>query len=173
MCVIIVKKAGVEMPSLSILRAANYLNGDGMGFISDNSHMRTMNFDRFIKRLQTVKKEENCIIHFRLATHGSVRVRNCHPFKHGDIYFFHNGVLPISTHDDMTDSETAFKRWFVPVIENKGLFSQEATRVVESIRANSRFAFYQNGQIRLFGLFESIGGVLYSNTRFMRFVTNV
>lgn len=172
MCVIIVKKAGIEMPGIEILRAANYLNRDGMGFVSDNSHMRTTSFDRFVKGLQKIKKEENCIIHFRLATHGSVRARNCHPFKSGNLFFFHNGVLPIATYNDMTDSEIAFRRWFAPVIENKGLFSQETTRVVESIRSNSRFAFFENGQIRLFGLFEQVDGVLYSNTRFMRYVTN-
>lgn len=49
-------------------------------------------------------------MHFRFATHGSVRNRNCHPFRDGDLFFAHNGVLPYPSVGDRTDSEFAFLR---------------------------------------------------------------
>lgn len=33
-----------------------------------------------------------CLIHFRLATHGAVEPRNCHPFHTDRGYVAHNGI---------------------------------------------------------------------------------
>lgn len=169
MCVIIVKREGIEMPSDEILRAAYRANKDGMGVVSSRGRFRTLNFKRFMDEIKRIGSDDSCVIHFRLATHGSVRVANCHPFKQGDTYFFHNGVLPIRPYKDRTDSETAFRGTIYPAIKDHGLDSEEAISVIESIRGSSRFAFYENGKITIFGDFLEIDGILYSNLRFMRF----
>lgn len=77
MCVIIVKPAGVKMPSREILDAARSANQDGCGFVSTFHHKKTLSYRAFLHELSKVKQSEACIIHFRLATHGSVRTANC------------------------------------------------------------------------------------------------
>lgn len=37
-------------------------------------------------------RDAPCLIHFRLATHGAVEPRNCHPFRTDRGYIAHNGV---------------------------------------------------------------------------------
>lgn len=170
MCVIIVKRKGVDMPSENILKAAYMVNRDGMGVVSSMGRMRTLIFHKFMDHVKRIGKEDSCVIHFRLATHGSVRIANCHPFKQGNLYFFHNGILPVRPYVGRTDSETAFREMLYPVIRERGLDSAEALSAIESIRGCSRFAFYEDGEITTFGDFEDIDGVLYSNLRFMRYM---
>lgn len=172
MCVVIIKNKGVEMPSVSELRDAYNHNPHGCGFVSSNGlYWRGMSFKEFLKRIKGVGTEDACIIHFRIATHGSHKVTNCHPFRHNDIYFAHNGVLDIRTYGDMTDSETLFLAKLVPTIERYGLYSPELTKVVEKHIGFSKFAFMQNGQIRAFGRWiEDENGCFYSNLNHRAFV---
>ena len=37
-------------------------------------------------------RDAPCLIHFRLATHGAVEPRNCHPFHTDRGYIAHNGI---------------------------------------------------------------------------------
>ena len=37
-------------------------------------------------------RDAPCLIHFRLATHGAVEPRNCHPFHTDRGYVAHNGI---------------------------------------------------------------------------------
>lgn len=138
-----------------------------MGFVSENDYFRTMSFAQFRKRLAKVGKDENCIIHFRLATHGSVKRKNCHPFEHNGIYFAHNGVLPIVPKGDMTDSETVFLRYLYPVAEAYGIHSDELSYEVKKIIGRSKFAFMTNGEVFTFGEFTDFCGVKFSNTRWV------
>ena len=158
------------MPSENILKAAYMANRDGMGVVSSMGRMKTLSFYKLMDHVKRIGKEDSCVIHFRLATHGSVRIANCHPFKQGNLYFFHNGILPVRPYIGRTDSETAFREILYPVIKEHGLDSEEARLAIESIRGSSRFVFYKNGDITTFGDFSEIDGILYSNLRFMRFV---
>ena len=142
-------------------------NPHGIGFVSSNNiYWRGMDFEEFYKALQGVRKEDACIIHFRYATHGSHKIDNCHPFKIGDIYFAHNGILPIKTHNDMTDSETAFMDVLYPAAQEYGLDSHKFFSLVSGMIGGSKFAFMQNGEIFLFGRWYQEKGVLYSNFNF-------
>lgn len=166
MCVIIVKRRGAPLPSRRELEAAARCNPDGYGFISSSGiSYRGLDFRIFVSLLETVPEEDGCIIHLRLATHGPVNARNCHPFEKGGVWFAHNGVLPVIPEKGMTDSETAFRRILYPVIEEHGLDSPELATAVDGIIGSSRFAFMKDGRIRLFGPFTEYGGRLYSNTR--------
>lgn len=165
MCVIIIKHAGKNMPSRSDLYAAYRRNHDGCGFASETSHYKSLNFEDFYNHLKNVPKEENCIIHFRLATHGSVRKENCHPFhdRQTDTWFMHNGILSVTPFKGKTDSETAFRTLLAPVIKKYGLYSRELQAAANSIIGSSKFAFLQNGNIKLFGKFYEYKGCYYSN----------
>lgn len=168
MCVLVIVKAGQNLPSREDLMAMHRANPHGMGFASKSMHYKGMNFERFYNRLQFVPKDEGIIIHFRYATHGSVCAKNCHPFKKGKIWFAHNGILDIAPHDDMTDSETAFRDILYPVAKEYGLHSIELGYVVDEIIGYSKFAFLdKHGDIRTFGHFQEYHGYLCSNLNFV------
>lgn len=167
MCVIIVKPAGVKMPTNEVLRAAFEANPHGCGFATPSTFFKTLSYRALKQRLNKVDESEPCIIHFRLATHGSVKRQNCHPFKRGNVYFAHNGILDITPKGDMTDSETAFESVIYPVIERYGIDSPLLDLTIKGILGYSKFALLQGQKLRLFGDFiEQSDGCFYSNLRF-------
>lgn len=166
MCVIIVKKKGAKMPTKHFLKMAFRANHDGCGFVSDHDSYKSLSFEDFYRRLKNVRTDENCIIHFRWATHGSVRVENCHPFTQNGIYFAHNGILDISPVGDMTDSETWFRYVFMRFYDDPREAYDMAS--VEAQLTGSKFAFLDGGEVRLYGNFTEYSKGLYlSNLRFL------
>ena len=117
-----------------------------------------------LKRLLKRKIDEEVIIHFRLATHGSVSIKNCHPFRIGDYWFAHNGVLPIRSINDRTDSQICFTTSIYPVIKEYGWCSEEHIEVMDYwTRNGSKFAMMHNGEVVLSGNFIKRKGCYYSN----------
>lgn len=165
MCVIIISPAGHALPTKKELRAAFKRNHDGCGFVSESDHYKSLDFEDFYARLKKVPKNENCIIHFRWATHGKVSLANCHPFydEKSNTWFMHNGILAITPYKGKTDSETAFKKYLAPAIRTYGLYSKELQTIAHNIIDSSKFAFMQNGQIKTFGRFIEYNGCYYSN----------
>lgn len=175
MCVIIVKPAGVKMPPREILDAAHSANQDGCGFVSTFHHKKTLSYRTFLHELSKVKQSEACIIHFRLATHGSVRTANCHPFRRGDVFFAHNGILDIRPAGDMTDSETAFARYIYPAIVKYGYDDGMKDYVISGIIGFSKFAMMRHGDVKvnMYGDFiKQPDGCYYSNLRFRWLINN-
>ncbi len=168
MCVICYIPKGVETPSREIVTAMHRANSHGMGMCTPTINYKGMSFDSFYRHLRQRTIEEPCLLHFRLATHGSIKKANCHPFYDGetDTYFMHNGILDIEPRGDMTDSETAFRDFLAPEIKASGLDSDELAYTVNYIIGYSKFAFMQGDNVRLFGEFLKRYGVYYSNLRF-------
>ena len=177
MCVICVKPKGVQMPSREILRAMYQANSHGCGFCTPTLYFRGLSFDSFMQKIRKVSIDEPCIMHFRLATHGSVKRSNCHPFydADSDTYFAHNGILNIHPAGDKTDSETAFRDIFVPYIKAYGFDSDDTRYAIRQVRANtgSKFAFLQGGELHLYGDFQRFAdcpGCFFSNLRFTYYI---
>ncbi len=171
MCVIIVKPAGVKMPSNEIINAAYNANPHGCGIVSPSAFYKGLSYRSFKKCLKQVSQDEPCIIHFRLATHGSIKQANCHPFRRGDVWFAHNGILDIRPVGDMTDSETALQNIIYPAIVKYGYGSDGMDLAVAKVIGYSKFAFLQGDDVRLYGDFiKSDDGCYYSNLRFMPYV---
>lgn len=158
------------MPNRAILNACARCNPHGFGFASESDYYKTMEYDKFLYRLSRVSKDEACIIHFRLATTGSKRRANCHPFKLRNLFFMHNCVLPICTDNDKTDSETAFRRYLARPAARYGIHSSKLRGAVETIIGTSKFAFMCDGEIQEFGQFTEIDGLHFSNTRWWHYV---
>lgn len=169
MCVIIYKPTGKNLPSNKTLFQCYCQNPDGMGFATPTTVFHSLSYIDFMDALSRVTKYEPCIIHFRWATHGSVKVGNCHPFVKGDVKFAHNGVLPIASKNDMTDSEIAFRDIIYPAIQHNGFKSKETTRVINDTAGSSRFAIMQKNKVRLFGKWHKVDGLYYSNLNWCRF----
>lgn len=163
MCVILYKPAGVQMPNESVLYQCYRINRDGMGFCTPTMVYHTLSYLDLIRALEIVPVDEPCVIHFRWATHGSVKVSNCHPFVAGDVKFAHNGVLPIKSVDDKTDSEIAFNKYIYPAICKYGFESPKADKVINEVAGSSRFAIMKGDEVELVGRWYMKKGVYFSN----------
>lgn len=169
MCCIIYKPKGVQMPSLDTLAKIKKLNHNGYGFVSTGHFHKGLDYRTFLRHLSEVGDDEDCIIHFRLATQGSICRANCHPFEKDGVYFAHNGVLRTCPVNDMTDSEIVFRYQIYPdVIQRYGYGTKQADWAIRQICGNSsRFAMMYQGEVRLYGDYKIVDGVYYSNLRWL------
>ena len=172
MCVICVKPKGAQMPSNEIIRAMYQTNSDGCGFCTPTKSYKGLSLASFMREIRRVSVDEPCIMHFRWATHGSVRQSNCHPFYDDGArtWFAHNGVLDILPIGDKTDSETAFRYVFAPLIRSYGLHSKELREAVRDMIGGSRFAFMQGEEVVMYGNYYKRFGCYYSNLNFVHLI---
>ena len=167
MCCIIYKPKDVQMPTLDILNKVQRINHDGYGFVSSKHRYKSMNYCKFLDHLSMVGVDEGCIIHMRFATHGSKCRKNCHPFVENGVYFAHNGVLPIKSVNDMTDSEIFFRSQVYPLVERYGYESEVTESFISAAAGSSRFAMMYRGKVKLYGNYMKLNGVYYSNLRWL------
>lgn len=161
------------MPPKSILNRCAMLNPHGFGFATKDRIFKTLDVEEFFKELNTIKKEDTAILHFRYATHGSIKTENCHPFRDekSGVSFAHNGILNIMPVNDMTDSETAFRYSLMPIIRQHGLQSDTFINATHNIIGGSRFAFIdKDGEFYLYGSFTQYHDCWYSNRNFMPYI---
>lgn len=162
MCVICYRPKGVKMPNMATLKKMYKRNPDGVGFCTPARTYKTLEFDDFAREIAKVG-DEPVIIHFRWATHGSVKKSNCHPFSKGGVKFAHNGVLPIPSENDKTDSQLCFERVVFPAITHLGWRSKEADEIIENAACGSRFAIMNGKDVELFGRWQQVNGLYFSN----------
>jgi predicted glutamine amidotransferase len=190
MCILIIKQPGKAFPTVGNIARACTNNPDGFsmawstaadltGTPGEISTFRTMDRARFIEKyaelVTTLPPSTAMIIHARIATHGSVKLRNCHCFTMRttpgagapDMAFAHNGILQLQARADLTDSETFFRDIFTPAYKSGGWNAAE--RAISAIIGSSKFAFLEPGaQVRHFGAFitDSADGNFYSNSSY-------
>ena len=181
MCIIAIKDAGVQFPTIDTVETMCDNNPDGFAVVwhkAGDKHSRvyrTMNRESFLKRYKMIVRNYDyrttaLYIHARIATHGSLKQSNCHGFVDHKtrLCFAHNGILGIKNRDDLTDSETFFRDYFIPVYRHGGWF--EAEKLIKDIIGYSKFVFMDgDGKLRRFGNYiRDNAGVLYSNSSFRR-----
>ena len=114
MCIIITKEKGAKPLPKEVFENCWDHNPDGAGILYHDGSCSTlikgiMKREDFLKKAKEANQKENSfIIHTRIATHGSVKPENTHPFVSKSLGFAHNGTLPVEVEKDMTDSETFF-----------------------------------------------------------------
>jgi predicted glutamine amidotransferase len=172
MCILIVKAQNVRKMTEQEIRnsASNNPDGFGMAYVV-GGHLfvhKTFELNEIIDMNNRLPNDTPIIYHFRIATHGTVNVNNCHPFmgEDADVAFAHNGVLSIQNdkEKDWTDSETAFRYLFEPLLKVVDIKSEQFERAVNTIIGSSKFAFIQkNGDVTTFGNFINEDGLLFSN----------
>ncbi len=143
-------------------------NPHGCGLVTPTDHYKGMSLDTLLRHQRGRDISQPCLLHFRLATHGSIKRANCHPFydRESDTWFMHNGILDITPKGDMTDSETAFREILAPEIRSHGLCSDDLRYAVKHTIGTSRFAFLQGDMVKLFGDYRQWHGCWFSNLRF-------
>lgn len=177
MCIIAIKPARVKRPTDKQFVAMCKANPNGFGFVTWTKESglivkKTMDEKTYLKWVKDIPDEQPVIYHMRIATHGSINEKNCHPFLSDDKNwaFAHNGILSIQNEGDMTDSETFFRRLAVPMLKagfkpnDKGDFDA----MVDTIIGASKFVFMDNnGSIYSYGNFIHDGELYFSNPSYI------
>lgn len=128
------------IPSREKLEASALNNPHGFGFaivVPEDMRIiseRTMDPDEAINRFLELRGKYStgyAMWHARLATHGTMTVDNCHPFKVGEsghTYLAHNGVLPIEDPKDIRSDTRVFAEDILaeiggaPALDNPAIF---------------------------------------------------
>lgn len=163
-------------------------NPDGHGWaIASHRGMilgKSLHLDEALGKFSAVRNEypdAPALFHSRWATHGSVRVGNCHPFLVGSNHqtvLAHNGILPKDAHpgkgDDRSDSailaeDIIPRRWFrldkPTVIDSMSQWATKANKLV-ILTVNPRYkknAYLIN---EAQGYWDTPTGVWHSNHDF-------
>lgn len=179
MCIICIKKMGVQFPTIKQVQTMCDNNPDGFSMvIGDGKHkpeiIKTLDEKKFLKIYKMVLDKYNwetssMYIHARIKTHGTMKIENCHGWKENGLIFAHNGILSIRNRGDLTDSETYFRDIFSPAYRIGGWKMAEKT--IDAIIGTSKFVFMDNlGNIKHYGQYiEDCGGLLFSNTSYQTY----
>lgn len=189
MCILIIKPKNEVFPSEGILRNCFESNPDGIGLAwmdeSGKSHIRKgfFKFKKFMKHVGKLADElipYDVIIHFRLATHGSISIGNCHPFpidtdinrlKKG--YF--DGYFPIMAHNGVIHQLGNKAKKTINDLSDTMVFAKELRLKGEKDKDNQKilnmgkFAILDMDGLRTYGNFIEDNGILYSNESYMSF----
>ena len=166
---------GIKYPSKQTIINCwnNNRHGGGMSWTRGEKLeiFKTMDLSKFLDKYEDIQRGGDCamVLHFRIATHGSINIDNCHPFLDAaqGLIFAHNGVLGIRAVGDWTDSETFFRRYFLPAY--KASDWQEGEKVINKYIGGSRFVFMDDsGDIRLYGNFNEYRGCMWSNSTYLQ-----
>ena len=180
MCVAIYKPAGIETPSLDTLKQCWDANPDGAGFAlrtegeySIGIHKGYMTWKQFVTAYEKYRLADfagDLLLHFRIATHGGISPGLTHPFsltkdvkllKHTNVKtnyaLIHNGMLPIESEDGSDTME--FCRRLAPLYQN----IPSAFNLIEGMAGNNKIAVMTRDKVHLFGEWECIDGVYFSN----------
>jgi len=131
---------------------------------------------------QNARKEDNIIYHFRIATHGKVKLENTHPFIISEDWqeigqspatttknvLAHNGIITTLSDDhDKSDSKTLAHLIADPDINNYLFNSNGIQKLIQAIIETDKLVIMnKKGKFILLGDFEKSKGVYYSNFTF-------
>lgn len=114
MCIIVTKIKGAKPLPKEIFENCWDNNPNGAGILYNDGKCSVllkglMKKEDFMEKVKEANRKEcSFVIHTRIATHGSVKPENTHPFVSKTLGFAHNGTMNIKPTQDMTDSETFF-----------------------------------------------------------------
>ena len=180
MCVAIYKPENVKLPALEVLKQCWDANPDGAGFAlrtdgeySIGIHKGYMTWKQFVTAYEKYRLADfagDLLLHFRIATHGGISPGLTHPFsltkdvkllKHTNVKtnyaLIHNGMLPIESEDGSDTME--FCRRLAPLHQN----IPSAFNLIEGMAGNNKIAVMTRDKVHLFGEWECIDGVYFSN----------
>jgi len=146
MCLIINKPKDAFFDD-DFLKGVYNLNSDGIGVMYAENN--ALNIQRIVPRTEAEALQfwhENiahreCVVHFRMKTHGDIDLRNCHPYQvisaeEGyPLYLVHNGILSTGNAADKSLSDTAhyIQDFLRPMLlKNPEFFMTDAFRQIIS-----------------------------------------
>ena len=180
MCIIIVANKNKKIPNEHI-ELASELNCDGFGMSASVNNKLfvyksiSMNSDDIIKLYNSIRQVAtgDIVLHFRLATHGDVSDKLCHPFYvNKDLIMFHNGVIrdSVSGYSGHNKNESDTKAFVNNVLKNfkKGFQNNETimNMISASVGEYNRLCFLDSAGNTTYtssSKWVEYNGILYSN----------
>ena len=181
MCIIIVANKNKKIPNEHI-KLASELNCDGFGMSASVNNKLfvyksiSMNSDDIIKLYNSIRQVAtgDIVLHFRLATHGDISDKLCHPFYvNKDLVMFHNGIISdsVSGYNGHNKNESDTKAFVNNVLKNfkKGFQNNKTimNMISTSVGEYNRLCFLDNtGKITYTSSAEWVehNEILYSNS---------
>lgn len=177
MCLIIHQPRGVTLPAAT-LRSAAQRNPDGFGVMyAERGRLvihRTLNADEALRLYRAHAAGRECVLHWRMTTHGATDLANCHPFEvapDGSVAVVHNGVLDVATpRAGLSDTWHFAAHILAPMVaQDRGaLFDAERVAVLEQLigSGNKLVAMNAQGRVSIIGRSRGViyGRCWYSNT---------
>lgn len=151
MCILIHHPSNVSF-SDELLNDFYAHNSDGFGAMYSEGGklvvVKTLGKPQEINALyKDALKGRECIIHYRMKTHGDIDMENCHPYKVTDeIWMAHNGILSMGNPVDKSKSDTwHFIKYILrPALEANPMLIFDPdyqTYLEEMIGGSNKFAF--------------------------------
>ena len=180
MCIIIVANKNKKIPNEHI-KLASELNCDGFGMSASVNNKLfvyksiSMNSDDIIRLYNSIRQVAtgDIVLHFRLATHGDVSDKLCHPFYvNKDLVMFHNGVMrdSVSGYNGHNKNESDTKAFVNNVLKNfkKGFQNNETIMNIinETLGEYNKLCFLDNTGKTTYtssSKWVEYNGILYSN----------
>ena len=187
MCIIVYKPIGVKLPSKKTLHNCYENNSDGCGFaIKRNNKILyrkgTMTFDNFWNILQSYKltKNDEILLHFRIATAGKINNFNCQPFSissevnkvknvegKSNFVMTHNGHINLKLKHDLSDSGMLANQFFSKMSVYDIYVNKLVREEIEKFLSFNKIALLHNKfGFTKFGDFIEDHGVLYSDNTY-------
>lgn len=173
MCIAIYKPAGKTIDKENLQQCFK-INSDGAGFLVAKDKKLTLKkgfftFDEFYEAYLPYENEQ-CLIHFRIKTHGEINKDNCHPFMiNKGLGFIHNGIINGFGLGDISDTRHFNSSILQPLVAKYGnqiLFEPAVQELIESRIGYSKLAFLdRHGNYQLFNEDKGVwdNEVWYSN----------
>ena len=178
MCIIIVANKNKKIPNEHI-KLASELNSDGISASVNNKlfvyKSISINPDDIINLYNSIRQVAtgDIVLHFRLATHGDISDKLCHPFYvNKDLVMFHNGVIrdSVSGYNGHNKNESDTKAFVNNVLKNfkKGFQNNKTimNMISTSVGEYNRLCFLDSaGRTTYTSSSEWVehNGILYSN----------
>lgn len=168
MCVAIAQKQGARTLTDEELIAGWLSNPDGGGYAyinQDNQiiEYHSMDFDDFSEKYKKDHREfgeqSPFLVHMRIATHGTVKLENTHPFRvqsqQGETVLIHNGIIHSMseyTDDDTTDTE-AFIKNVLQYLDDEWVDNEATVEAVDYLIGWSKLAILTTSPLTQFNLY--------------------
>ena len=180
MCIIIVANKNKKIPNEHI-KLAYELNCDGFGISASVNNKLfvyksiSINSDDIIKLYNSIRQVAtgDIVLHFRLATHGDVSDKLCHPFYvNKDLVMFHNGVIrdSVSGYNEHNKNESDTTAFVNNVLKNfkKGFQNNKTVMnmISTSVGEYNKLCFLDNTGKTSYTSSDNwveYNGILYSN----------
>jgi hypothetical protein len=173
MCVIIYKPLG-ETISLETVQQAWERNSDGAGYTKMTSAFTTTkkgfmswkSFRKEFKKEGLGSSKIECVMHFRIATHGAINPTNCHPFytPDGTRVLYHNGMVSGFGNKDYSDTRDFFES-VISKIDRKS-----TEKVLTLAGTQAKYLMIEDGVVNIYGDWKEEKGCFFSNLFFKPYV---
>lgn len=186
MCIIVIKPAGVSLPTLETLETCFWNNPHGAGFMyakGGRVHIQKgyMDFFDFLDGIRGIEKHMTTVIHFRYATSGGISPEHCHPFPLSqttrmlrkthvvsDAGACHNGIIRIERRRNESDTMAFVRKILANELIRHNLDDDIARQIITSYLGGKLAILTANGTVKLFGKYwYKDKGVIYSNQSYL------